>query len=189
MITYLQKLKAKKGFTLVELIVVVAIIAVLTAILVPTIMNYTSDAAKSAANANAKTILDSTKIVVSSLDTEGKGIIPAAGKKYITGSKIDAEVNVVIPAADSNGVSFAGTGSADFEKNLEVALNGLPSGSYFIIEVNNGVISGAIWSETNIGTFPTEVKDGYATVSSAQVLVGVSPDGYIPATTAAAPPA
>lgn len=188
MITYLQKLKAKKGFTLVELIVVVAIIAVLTAILVPTIMNYTSDAAKSAANANAKTILDSTKIVVSSLDTEGKGIIPAAGKKYITGSKIDAEVNVV-PAADSNGVSFAGTGSEDFIKDLKVALNGLPSGSYFIIEVNNGVISGAIWSETNIGTFPTEVKDGYATVSSAQVLVGVSPDGYIPATTAAAPPA
>lgn len=187
MITYLQKLKAKKGFTLVELIVVVAIIAVLTAILVPTIMNYTSDAAKSAANANAKTILDSTKIVVSSLDTEGKGIIPATGKKYITGSKTDAKVNVVIPTVD--GVSFAGSGSTDFEDDLEVALNGLPSGSYFIIEVNNGVISGAVWSETNIGTFPTEVKDGYATVSSAQVLVGVSPDGYIPATTTAAPPA
>ena len=55
-------MKSKKntvsGFTLVELIVVVAIIGVLTAILVPNIMGYTKKAKLAAANANAKSLLN-----------------------------------------------------------------------------------------------------------------------------------
>ena len=46
------------GFTLVELIVVIAIIGVLAAILVPSMLGYTKKAKHAAANANAKSLLN-----------------------------------------------------------------------------------------------------------------------------------
>lgn len=52
----LQAMKAKKGFTLVELIVVIAIIAVLAAILIPILMNYLTNSRISSADSEAKGI-------------------------------------------------------------------------------------------------------------------------------------
>lgn len=47
-------MKRLKGFTLIEVIVVMAIIGVLAAILVPVMVSYMNDAKLSTANANAK---------------------------------------------------------------------------------------------------------------------------------------
>ena len=62
----------RKGFTLIELVVVIAIIGVLAAILVPTMMNYTRKAKLKAANHNAKVVFNTVNAAVADLESDGK---------------------------------------------------------------------------------------------------------------------
>ena len=50
----MKKILTKKGFTLIELIVVIAILAILAAILIPAVTNYIDEANEAAATSNAR---------------------------------------------------------------------------------------------------------------------------------------
>ncbi len=89
MIKKLQALRAKKGFTLVELIVVIAIIGVLAAILVPTMMGMVTKSRVTSANTTADGFSDTIQQFLTDADTAGKGML----KGVKANARFDIEVD------------------------------------------------------------------------------------------------
>lgn len=100
----------KKGFTLVELVVVIAIIGVLAAILVPSMMGYVKKARLKTANGNAKTGYNAVAEWVADRETQGNPVKWTSSftnvdcTKDNTGSGDAAEVqHLLYKALASNG--------------------------------------------------------------------------------------
>ena len=66
-----MKKSNRKGFTLVELVVVIAIIGILAAILVPTMMNYVKKAKLKSANSSAKLVYTTVNNMAADLMVDG----------------------------------------------------------------------------------------------------------------------
>lgn len=72
MIQYLQRLRAKRGFTLMELIIVIAVVGVLAAIGIPLMVGMVQNAQKRSVESGLETVLDLAKNFEAELNNQGE---------------------------------------------------------------------------------------------------------------------
>jgi prepilin-type N-terminal cleavage/methylation domain-containing protein len=129
----LQALKAKKGFTLIELIVVIAIIAVLAAILIPILMNYVTSSRIASADSEAKNIHTTTAaaigVIESRNDTLPQGSfrisIPTTGGWVVTAGLASENTGWITPIKerlDADLPTLVGSGFVTIHEGAAVAV-------------------------------------------------------------------
>lgn len=105
----MKNLKKKKGFTLIELIIVIAILGILAAIAIPKFGNVQENARKKADIASAKTIADTAAMLIASEEikpaTEYGSSLVKTGSNGSIGEKVGNELQS-IPSVQASTGSF-----------------------------------------------------------------------------------
>lgn len=161
MMNKIRKLREKKGFTLVELIVVIAIIAILTAVLVPLINNWTQQAAYTTLNDGAQTVSNSVNEAISKIIAGGtplsSTVTTITGKKSAAGeNQLVITVGTKTSTADGKAaVGGAAIGTSTEEKIAQEIAKMLDAtmekDSAFAAAIANGAVTGVIYNTDGSG--------------------------------------
>lgn len=190
MLNKLMKLKNKKGFTLVELIVVIAIIAILTAIIVPLVGRYSAQARYTTLQDAASTISNSVNNGLS--DANQIGVISVG---QVSGRKTGGNLSVTVGTMTASVGSDADESNAATKAQARAAnrirdslAEALPDNCAFVATVTTSTVSGVMY--INSGTLlpasgkitpVTGFDNAYEVKGTTAIAVGVS-GKYIPAT-------
>ena len=163
------KAASKKGFTLIELVVVVAIIGVLAGLLVPTMIDAVTNSRIASAQQTAKVIRDRSAEFFTKMDTQMHTHV--------------GEVQKVVITVDNGTWSMTGGSAADWVDGVN-HWNTLPgvSNPGNDPRQNTELLSSLAVSAQSIGTAYIEMYVEYAHVVGVSVIEGASaPAGTMPA--------
>lgn len=153
MLNKIRKLQNKKGFTLVELIVVIAIIAILTAVIVPLVSRYTTQATYTSLQSAASSVETQVNAAINSYAATGKVF---GGKTVIgvcdgNGTPLTIYVDKKAITVTHNADNTYTTTEADtgLKKLAESIATGLatkfPANAAFGVIVQNGGVVGTVY--------------------------------------------
>ena len=89
-----MKKNNKKGFTLVELVIVVAVMAILVAVAIPTVSGITKTAKENVFKSNCQTIESMLKLEEAELDTAGTAVTNGLSSGQVKTALSDAKLNI-----------------------------------------------------------------------------------------------
>ena len=111
----MKKHLSKKGFTLVEMIVVIAIIGVLSAILIPTMMGFVRDSQITNANKAANEMSEALSQTLTKLDADGCGMKPTqTATSIITVTISTSSGDTEWKTSITNDENFISSGDVDW---------------------------------------------------------------------------
>ena len=146
-----MKTSKMKGFTLIELIVVIAIIGVLAAILVPSMIGYVGSSKLATANSNAKLAFENAATYCT--ESEVAGYTTSAGQ---TLNSVD------LSTANTSGAggTYVKDGS-HLKEALGSLMGGTKNAGFASVKISDaGVPSSAAWAKTTqdlyVGQYPNE---------------------------------
>ena len=122
-----MKKNNKKGFTLVELVIVVAVMAILVAVAIPTISSITDSANTAVNKSNARAIESIIKLYEAEVDAGTEGVA-ADLQEAMEDAKLGIETGTFYYNKDTGECIFGGAGVAAPTNNIKIEYSaGVPT--------------------------------------------------------------